>query len=364
MSIGVKKDSIVAELTIAQKEVAEKYGVVQVNAEINRRLETVTVDKDGKLTSDFITSLILKSVTEDTIPDIPYNYVLQYQPSRMATDRICLGVQKSLLQFVEATNKDETGNIIISISKFAGRFSGLTPFAASVTKDELKHKLSMKIDPFDIRDIRSLNKAIAGAFPGLDNRFQFRIDGLKKFGTAHPPEACPRDKICYRTVVPVRVGLVDINAKSATMRYAQLINRAEIHTIDVTRAFMVEKISRLDFLDGVLTNARIDKPSEGLEVAKLPLTVYDAVMTSALAAPGQFLGKITPDTSPDVLMDILKDQKETLIQVSQIQNQSEAFRSDVEFKQLATYKENEQNKRFRISCNGVAPASNKLTLGQ
>jgi hypothetical protein len=52
---------------------------------------------------------------------------------------------------------------------------------------------------------------------------------------------------------------------------------------------MVDKITLLMFDKGVLKDVKIKKPSEALAVAKLPLTVIDAIMTSLLAAPGNFL---------------------------------------------------------------------------
>jgi hypothetical protein len=57
-----------------------------------------------------------------------------------------------------------------------------------------------------------------------------------------------------------------------------LPNRAELIGIDITRAFLVQKVQEIQFDDsGFLSNVKINKQSELLAASKLPLAVIDAV---------------------------------------------------------------------------------------
>ncbi|MDB5577143.1 MAG: hypothetical protein JWR80_2319 [Bradyrhizobium sp.] len=348
---GRRAQDVVAELTRAEAAAAGEKGVVRVSARIDGQVQSVLVNKDGALENDLVTSLRLVSATPDHVADLAYNYVLQYDPNAVFSDRVCMGVdEKGLLRYVQASTKDETANIIVSIAKFAARLAGPQGFTVGGAPQSLGQPLILKIDPYDESDQRAVSKAIGERFPELAGRFQFKVDDLPRARAPKGREACPLDRICYRTVVPVRVGLLDRASRGNSFRYAMVANLSEVNNIDVQRAFFVEKVTRLGFVSGMLAYAHIDKPSEALAVAKVPLTVYDAIVTSALAAPSQFVSQILP-ADRATLASLIALQERTAQDATELQGKLQDLRNDLPVGSAPTPTP-EENARFRIACPG------------
>lgn len=225
------------------------------------------------------------------VPDLGRQYVLSYNPSPLSTDHVCAGAQNGLLVGVQASAADETGNILVSIAKLAGRLAAPQGYAVTgeetfsdVELTELAFTLS--IDPLDPTDRATVGATIKRRFPRLEP-YELQVDDDDFLRGKGIPAPCPADGVCYRTAVTTRIKLV--SSRHASVAYANVINRSVTGHIDISRAFMVEKVTLLTFDKGVLKDAKIKKPSEALAVAKLPLTILDAIMTSLLAAPGNFL---------------------------------------------------------------------------
>jgi hypothetical protein len=245
------------------------------------------------------------------VPDLSHQYVLNYNANPLSTDHVCAGISNGLLMGVQASAADETGNIIVSIAKLAGRLAAPSPFALPQPGEEYDgveipgRKFSLTIDPLDPDDLAAVSATIRRRFPGLaEDNYELAVDGadyLRGDGHAAP---CPEDSVCYRTAVTTRIKLASARRGRASIAYANVINRAVTGHIDVSRAFMVDKITLLTFDKGVLKDVKIKKPSEALAVAKLPLTVIDAITTSLLAAPGNFLANASGFTN---------EQRETLL---------------------------------------------------
>ncbi|MFM9938762.1 MAG: hypothetical protein ACKVP7_04610 [Hyphomicrobiaceae bacterium] len=251
-----------------------------------------------------IRELRIESAAPETQADLSRAYSLHYKPAAYSHDRICVGVDaRGLLAAVEAAADDKTGDIIVSLAKLAGRVIGPGAFATLPTRESIAaqkfRSLHLEIDPLNRTHWQQVNRAIRSAFkgyerPGSDFRvdhYTFKVDDIDHYvRDSAEPDHCPEGSVCYRTRAPARLTLGSLKGLSSS-QYVQVVNRRVIGHIDVTRALMVEKITRLTFKEGVLAGAQIKKPSEGLALAKLPLTVIDAITTSALAAPGDFLSK-------------------------------------------------------------------------
>src|SRR5215510_7624627 len=127
--LGYAATAKVAELSTSEREAAMAAGSIRVQTKVSGRTYTVLVDSTGALLEPLVTGLQLRLPDPDkaelVVPDARAGLVLQYQSSPLSTDRVCIGVnENSLLQFAEAKVKDETGNIVVSIAKFAGRLAG------------------------------------------------------------------------------------------------------------------------------------------------------------------------------------------------------------------------------------------------
>ena len=100
----------------------------------------------------------------------------------------------------------------------------------------------------------------------------------------HPiPAAGPADcgeGICYRPKEPYLVGYAIDGVVNSAIIY--LPNRATLVSLDIHRAFFVNKVQTIEFADdGSLSKLSITKDSELLAISKLPLDVVDAI-TDAL----------------------------------------------------------------------------------
>ena len=288
-----------------------------------------------------------KEKAYETVADAKHAYILQYQPNVFATDRICMGVSSdSPLQFVEAAVKDETGNIVVALAKFAGRLGGPGAFTPSIPAPGVikGREVRLKIEPLDALDQQSVERAIDMNFPRLGGRISFRTKDAEQF-TFKGKQNCPNNSVCYRTLVPVRMTLRDKHTGQFTFAHADVANRAATHRIDVTRAFLVEKITKLGVDNRILTSAVVRKPSEALATAQLPLTVYDSLLTSALAAPGNFVGTVTGSNAQEKLAEQLRLQAKTLGELVTIQSDLRKLREDSE-----TPVADAADQAFRITC--------------
>ncbi|MGA7325534.1 MAG: hypothetical protein WBX25_13855 [Rhodomicrobium sp.] len=236
------------------------------------------------------------------VADRTSQYTMTYNNSPLTSDNICAGVSgDGLLQSVEAASADQTGGIIIAIAQLAGRTSGVIPFAsgglpASVTDLTAiaDRDFYVTVDPLVQADLDGVAAMIKARFRNLANEhYRLTVEGSSELRGRAAPEPCPADSICYRTAVQTRIMLSDRGHRHVSIDYATVVNRSILGKVNVTRAFLVEKVTKLVFDGGVLKGVAITKPSEGLAAAKLPLTVADAMTTSALTAPERFLSNVS-----------------------------------------------------------------------
>lgn len=294
-----------------------------------------------------INHLELTKVDTYQVADRSRAYSLYYEASAASHDRVCMGVNdRGLLATVEVAADDKTGDIIVSLAKVVGRLIGPTPFADKATPEQMHNvelrTLALEIDPLDRTHWQQLNKAMRTTFGPIADRYKFRIENIEHLiRDAHEPDSCPAGSVCYRTRVPVRFML-----GSTSSLYHEVVSRRTTGTINVTRALMVEKITRLSFKDGVLVGANIKKPSEGLAVAKLPLTVMDAIVTSMLAAPGDFISKASglPNATATKLIE---DTAKNAAQVKDLQDKLKAIREGDLSPDIGT---KEDSKAFELKC--------------
>lgn len=356
--VGIIVNTPVTELSKEEKELVDTEGAVRKEIEIAGRYYNVLVKKDGTLAGNLITDLRLEisrkpEKSEDfveNVPDPDTGLSLNYQPSVLATDRVCIGVtENSLLSFAQVKVKDETSNIAISIAKLAGRLPGLGAFAnMQIEQKKLTPEITLKIDPLDKQDWKAVEQAINIHFPYFRNQYRFSAKDIEYFLPSYKdgPTTCPENSLCYRTKAPLRMTLKHKHSGRATVTYATVVNRAVTHNIDITRAMFVEKVTLLHFKEGVLDTVKIDKPSEALEAAKLPLTLYDAVVTSALAAPGNFIGNITSNpTQQEAYKSLITQYQTNLANINTINTHLRGIR-DADLTQIS----DEATALFNLTC--------------
>lgn len=230
--------------------------------------------------------------TDKIIPDINNRLTLHYAPSALANDRVCAATKDGLLLSVQVASDDQTPEILVSIARLAGRLF-VNPFATQKGAAEgtgatadANAKFTMTIDPLDRHQWAAFNAAASRHFRNA--RFALNIPDIEQLAE-EPAAECGISDICYRTAITVPIELQ--TPKGPAVTYAKVVSRRDLGRVSTRRAFLVEKISKFEFDDGVLKAMAIKKPSEALAFASLPLTLVDAVLTSALAAPSDALGR-------------------------------------------------------------------------
>lgn len=236
------------------------------------------------------------------VADHKHRYFLRYRPHPSYEDEIrveMVGDGRPFLKSVSATTIDKTKDIIVSLAKAAGYAGG---FQSHGEGERLLGQVT--IDPSDPRDL-----ARAGEILDTEMRRYLRqhvsectrlredsrrctelqrilgsarAEPLVMLSASHaqqPRFGKPADcsiGICYRPKEPFLVSF-SIAGVSST-KILEIPNAAAPIAIDIRRAFLVQKIHELEFdNDGFLTRVKIDKESELLAAAQLPLQVASAV---------------------------------------------------------------------------------------
>lgn len=340
--IGYPRARVVMELSAQQRADAVERGTIRAHARIDRRTYSVLVDKAGALAQELITGLAME--LDEYVPaggeagsgeeykqiaDASTYQTLVYRSNALFDDKVCVITnEQSLLERVSAEAKDRTADVLISVAKIIGRIAGPDVFAAATPEDGLTKKpVVVEIDPLNPEDWSSVESAIAIHFPELRGRYVFSVPDyinltakleLDDEGKLGKPK-CPDGAICYRTLVPVRMVLTGGGKTQVT--YARVANRQIMNKVQLTRAFFTEKVTDLDFKEGILTGIKISQDSAALNLAKLPLTLWDSILTAALSAPGEFLDQVTPGMGAnkfkELVLDPIKNQTTAVNAIAQ-----------------------------------------------
>jgi hypothetical protein len=251
----------------------------------------------------------LAEIKGTSVPDPGHRYVAQYNPNPFSDDRLCVSRSTTgLLQDVNFASDDRTPQIFFNIARFiAGSLGGERKTGASFSGDignRIEWELHTgRVDPLNADSVAKFEESLAERFGEpltLDVLEMERILKASKgklptgcrWGHCAPEkwtDRCIRDNICYRTALNVPIGLKR-NGRHVDTNYADVINPYDIGAISATRAFLVHKISKFKFTDGVLIGAVIRKPSEIEEASLLPLHVVFAALHTPSAAVATAFG--------------------------------------------------------------------------
>jgi hypothetical protein len=232
-------------------------------------------DANGKLSAEYV-------------PDIQHQYVLKYHPSVMTDDRLCISRSPDgLLYDVQFASDDRTPEVIFNVTRFVAGLIGPggsptagTSTVAEANKFEVRKYVS-QIDPFDRESIATFNigmRSVFGSDVWIDLSRMYEMLGAYKARRLDPEPRCEPPFVCYRTMVRVPIYLVKGKTPIAVV-YAEVANKWDVGHIDVTRAALVHKITKLRFERGVLTAAMIRKPSEAEELSLIPVNVGNAILS-------------------------------------------------------------------------------------
>ena len=241
----------------------------------------------------------------EAIPDQGQRFHLTYNNNPFYNDRYCISTDaNNLLESIEYATEDATPQIALTLAALAQK--GPEAFAATVA-EEVKTVDTVRVtfDPFDWRQTKAAEEAIIAAYGGA---VKFDFPGLPRFNKGRTKGTCRSDKgVCFRARVKVPMQLTNPSGKALTTSVlVDVVNVEHTGNFDLDRTFMVEKVVRLGFEGGALTQVIMRKPSEALETVKVPLAIVDAI----LAVPANFAAKAGGNTA--ALNTALQAQQTTL----------------------------------------------------
>lgn len=308
----------------------------------------------------------LGDIESRSIPDPGHRYVAKYMPSPIHDDRLCVSRSPTgLLQDVNFASDDRTSEVVFNIARFiAGSIGG--PRKTGITSKTgtalAVRAYTGRVDPLNKTDVTAFNDAMSEVFGedvSLDmgrmiHTFREHTAELPtgcRFGEHCDPQAwtdrCMSDNICYRTQLEVPIDLMR-GGQRVDVNYAKVINPWDIGAISATRSFLVHKISKFKFDNGVLIGAVIRKPSEVEEASLLPLhVVYAALHTPSAALATAF------STDDGAKADVA-DELNTLTQKV---NQNTTALANIQEGLSPGISANEDTQVYQLTCGAPKPKS-------
>lgn len=212
--------------------------------------------------------------------------------SGFSHDTITVAYSGGLLSKVTSIADDKTADIITELAKAAGRFR-------SVSGDAKQPPLVVEFDPFDPQEALAANRIIGKRFKGACVEVELLpgmwSEGCGRHSLAWDNNALPDPQdvrvklraeepgIYYKRSLDHRVHVVFNNRTTGLSTY-KFANIAPIFRVDINRTVFVKRKTVIDFEEGELTSVMVDKPSEVLAVAKLPVSIADAYISGVVDA--------------------------------------------------------------------------------
>ena len=224
------------------------------------------------------------------VPDASKRFAMRYRGNGMMADEIKVTLTKeSLLDNVSVTTDDKTAEIakkVIEIGKNLFRLSqggGIRSQAAQ--SEELIFTGSF--DPTSPTELSKFNKILSkiDGGPYRVELMNLSSSDAKAVNSTYEPAAPTSGRfngVAFRPALAYGLVLYQ-GAKAQEVATVMLPNEAEILYMPLTRSAFVKKVQSLDFNEGMLVEANINKPSEVLGFIEIPLEITRAV----LALPGE-----------------------------------------------------------------------------
>ena len=253
-------------------------------------------------------------------PDPNHRHLLKFNASIMSSDHLCVTRTSSgLLKSIQFVSSDQTDDILVRLAEtavtasllVAGVPTGPAPLGAFLKAIPAEAKpttiYSAVIDPLEEQEIRAFSNAVAAltkdnlqnvaakqkappsimGFLASKDAVQINVtrgDELKRFRKS---AECNTNGVCFRTKVKIPVALT-FYGMPHVQKVVELPDYRFIGTVNIERAGMVHKTTKVGFDNGFLQSFNVNKPSEGVAAATLPLRIMSAI----LDVPAGFFNKI------------------------------------------------------------------------
>ncbi len=221
------------------------------------------------------------SLEEQTVPDPNGLYLLQLVPKPYADDSYYVGVTSNgLLSSINVTNADQRGELVKVLAQTAIEVLkdvSVGPSVEGLSKQKVAttnlHRLTIDFDPTDERALSNANSLLKGVATVDVQPFRAEeVKGMYFPGRRTPDRAAG---VFYRPSLPY---LVTVRSKAEVISSTvSMPNEAPVLEYDIRRASLVSQSTALVFKNGLLTEVSLQKPSEYLAAAKIPLEIAKSV---------------------------------------------------------------------------------------
>jgi len=216
----------------------------------------------------------LKYLSLSLEPDPKHLYRIDYMRNPFAHDLVTVTLTtKGLLDKVDVTTTDQSGALVVKLVDIAkAAVTKIPPPSGRLSLEEDIVIATVTIDP-----IADCDNSPRKLFYGASCKISASVFGSPEIKQNGTPE-CDKG-ICFRPVLPYEITLSNSEGNLTSRFIAMLPNKAPIFELPVTRTAFIKKVTELDFENGILTQVKIDKPSEVVGALDIPLAVARAILS-------------------------------------------------------------------------------------
>lgn len=247
------------------------------------------------------------SVTQPSIvPDPGFTYTLMHDPRFTASDNLVIHKTDSgLLEKLELTAKDETGDVIVTTVDLAksillGIPSEEAPPGAIIGTEPTRVLVfEAQFDPFDEVVLDDVFSAASEATHNSNGNSHLNLSArFERLGMSMGTEQVADSKLCTASICYREVATFDFIIRDGDeeilRKKMSLPDKTRISGFSIQRAAFVEKRTVLNFSNGVLKEVEIEKPSQAVRLLRIPLDIASAL----IAIPAQII-QLKIDTTSD-----------------------------------------------------------------
>jgi hypothetical protein len=212
-------------------------------------------------------------------PDPKNMFLLKPRLSDWAHDNFNIGVSNGLLTSINASNSDQSGQVLVKLAQLAGDVVYF-PLAAPPTDGSSEtappQEIDIIIDPTDTESAKTFLspaklKLTAEPFGWNTNS---KPSGVEVTNQLH--SHC----IFYRPLLPWKVTVQDGNNNSTISVVLMLPTRAPVLALKPTRTAFVTTKTAITFSQGSPTSFSYDRESRYLAIASLPVDMIKAFLSA------------------------------------------------------------------------------------
>jgi hypothetical protein len=219
------------------------------------------------------------------IQDPNYFFTFRYLPKATFDDAVDVKLtEQGFLDTIEVTTTDKAREIVGKVIEIVKEVAKITAFPGAVTQMKAEEKkipnIDVEFDP-DLFLDRSRWKDREDFEQCYFTPYGIKFQLKRTFPNGSFPKRGPVDQqgIYYRPLLPYEFSFSIKDFALYKTETISLPNEAPIMAIDLKRGPFITKKMTLTFKNGILTQMKVDKPSEVLAALNIPLDIVKAIVS-------------------------------------------------------------------------------------